>query len=106
MKFLFTMNMPSAQGYAVHQLTGDHPATSCREMNAALNSTDFLLVRQYYRRKNEDGTTFWDDRGDLIVNVQHIGKIQEFIERESHDEAYNNTRDGSVHVERARKPLR
>jgi len=106
MKFLFTMNMPSAQGYAVHQLTGEHSAASCDDLKFVLNNTDFVIVRQYYRKKAEDGSHYWDDRGDLIVNVQHIGKVQEFIERENHDEAYNNTRDGGVYVERTRKPLR
>lgn len=84
MKFLITMNMPSAQGYAVHQVTVEHNAESVADFCSVLNNTEFILVRQLYRQKNLNGTV-WLDRGDMVINTYHIGKVSQFIEFERGD---------------------
>lgn len=94
-KFLFTMNMPSAADNLVHQITGELNVSTCEELHKLLNSTDFILVRQYYRKKGDDEQKYWQDRGELIINVQHIGKVQEFIERENNDTSGNFGRGSS-----------
>jgi hypothetical protein len=82
MRFLITMNMPSAAGNTVHQVTVDHPANSLVSFCAALNSDVFVICRNFYRRTNNDGTMYWEDRGEIILNTTHIGKVQVFIEQD------------------------
>jgi hypothetical protein len=77
---LITMNMPSAQGYLVHQVTVEHPAQSIDEFYKELHETDFVFATQLYRKKDPRGDVHWEDRGKIILNSAHIGKVQEFIE--------------------------
>lgn len=87
MRFLVTMNMPSASGNNVHQVTVEHPAGSCEAFCDELNDNEFIIVRLFYRRQDFDAVSrqmsiVWEDRGDLILNTNHIGKVQEFVEYE------------------------
>lgn len=91
MRFLITMNMASAQGYAVHQLTVDHSVSSLEEFLAVLLDYEFIMCHQWYRIKQPDGQVIWKDRGKLIVNTAHIGKVQEFIEFETRDNGYDES---------------
>jgi hypothetical protein len=84
MRFLVTMNMPAASGAMVHQLTLDHPSESCEALLRSMNSEEFLLFQMHYRRKTEAGESWWEDRGETIINTHHIGKVQEFIDMEEH----------------------
>ena len=101
MRFLITMNMASAQGYAVHQITIDHEAATLDEFLAEVNDYPFILGHQYYRVKTPDGEITWKDRGKLIINSSHIGKVQEFIEFEpkenNYDESQGHFESGSHH---------
>jgi len=109
MKFLLTMNMPSAQGYAVHQVTVEHPANSCMELCEALNRNEFILCRQLYRQKNLRGETNWMDRGDIVINTYHIGKVQQFIEFEREnedDESQGRIERSGGNAEGPRGPIR
>ena len=75
MKFLFTMNMPSNTGKSVHQVVADHAAESLGELLDAMANNDMMLVRQTnYINEN------WQDRGDMILNTMHIGKVQVYVE--------------------------
>lgn len=85
MRLLITMNMPSAAGNNVHQLTVEHKATNLAEFCEYLNNDIFIWCRIYYRRINHDGTVFWQDKGDIVLNTAHIGKAQEYVEYERHE---------------------
>lgn len=90
MRFLVTMNMPSASGNSVHQVTVEHPAQSCEAFCDLMNDNEFIMVRLFYRKTLPDFASremkvSWEDRGDLILNTHHIGKVQEFVEYERND---------------------
>lgn len=93
MKFVLTLNMPSAHGSLVHQITVDFPeVASSKAFCDLLNDQEFVMGRQYYKRKGFEGETLWEDRGDLIVNSAQIGKVQQFYETEDerHDEPHRS----------------
>ena len=110
MRFLITMNMASAQGFAVHQITIDHEATTLDEFLAEVNDYPFIMGHQYYRVKTPDGEVTWKDRGRLIINSSHIGKVQEFIEFEprenNYDESHGHSDTGNNHPRSAGTPVR
>lgn len=81
MKFLMTLHMPSARGDSIHQITvGVIDIESCEELCDLLNEQEFICATQWYKREYPNGETAWQNRGDLIINTAHIGKIQEFYE--------------------------
>jgi len=110
MKLLVTMNMPSAQEYLVHQLTVETEFDSLDKFLKLLNEEIFVLVRLYYKRKNfMTGELIWEDRGDIILNTAHIGKVQIYYEldkEQSNDESHRNSDHRSAHVERTRPSIR
>jgi hypothetical protein len=74
------MNMPSTNGMDTHQLTLEYPVVSQEEMCAILNRQEFVIFRMFYRRQNQDGEIWWQDRGEIIINTSFVGKAQEFID--------------------------
>lgn len=96
------MNMASANGNPVHQITVDHPAKDLEEFLGEMNAYEFIMAHQYYRVKQFDGEIVWKDRGDIIINTAHIGKVQEFIEFEvkenNYDEPYGHLETSSQHL--------
>ena len=110
MRFLITMNMASAQGYAVHQLTVGHPARTLEEFLSVMNDYEFIMCHQWYRVKLPDGAVSWRDRGDLIINTAHIGKVQEFIgfdaKENNYDESYGYSETGGSHFGGPRTEIR
>lgn len=96
MKFVVTMNMPSSQGFLVHQVIMEHKADSMSAFCDIMNDEMFILGRQVYKRVNEDGSSAFIDRGNIIVNTTHIGKVQEYYD--------TNTEDPLV--DRQRPPMR
>jgi len=105
MRFLLTLNMPSANGFLVHQLTVEVPVNSCEDLKKAMNMDEFITGRLFYRRRGHNGDTAWEDRGDIVLNTAHIGKAQEFyeVERDVNDELqgypksinHNSPREGA-----------
>lgn len=96
MKFVVTMHMPSSQGALVHQVILEHKSSSVLEFCDSMNEDMFIVGRQIYKRVFDDGTSTFVDRGDIILNTNHIGKVQEYY-------------DGSVDDplgDRQRPPLR
>ena len=80
-RFLITMHMPTANpNHRGHQITADHPAETLDEFCEELNSNAFLIVRQYYyvTDRRGSGPLGWQDRGDLIINTDHVGKVALF----------------------------
>jgi len=86
MRFLVTMNMPSANGMDTHQMTLEHPVKSQEELCTLLNRVEFVIFRMFYRRKNTDGSVWWQDRGEIVVNTTMIGKAQEFMDFENEED--------------------
>lgn len=82
-RFLITMHMPPANPHLlVHQVIADHPAENMSEFCDILNDSAFIVVRQYYfvTEKRGVGDRGWQDRGDLILNTEHIGKVSLFYD--------------------------
>jgi hypothetical protein len=109
MRVLITLNMPSAQNYLVHQVTVDIEAKSIDELCEILNESDFIVCRQFYRKKQPDGSSNWLDRGDMIINTSHIGKAQEYVEYtkdHGNDEPYGYFEESRSNFDGARGPIR
>jgi hypothetical protein len=68
-------------------MTLEHPVKSQEELCALLNRVEFVIFRMFYRRKNIDGEIWWQDRGEIVLNTNLIGKAQEFIDYDSEEEA-------------------
>lgn len=79
-RFLITMHMPPGSSeHLVHQIIGDHVAANLNEFADELNNNAFVVVRQfYYLNDRHTGERGWQDRGDLILNTEHIGKVALF----------------------------
>jgi len=79
MRFMITMHMPSGRSDTlVHQIIADHPSETCREFCEVLCDEPFVTVRQwYYEDDRATGERIWIDRGDLILNSAHIGKVMQ-----------------------------
>lgn len=75
MRFLLTMNMPSAKGHPVHQLTVEHRAKSIRSFWETLSDNEFIICKLLYRVDGE-----WIDRGEVILSTSCIGKAQELVD--------------------------
>jgi hypothetical protein len=92
------MNMPSSQGFSIHQIIFDHKSKTVAELCATLNDEVFVVGRQIYKRYNADGESVFLDRGDIIVNTAHIGKVQEYYD--------NVDEEKPAQTDRQRPPLR
>ena len=80
MRFLLTMNMPSAKGYPVHQMTIEHKAKNITEFWEALSDNEFIICSLFYKVTTDDNYQEWKDRGLVILNTSWIGKAQEYVE--------------------------
>jgi hypothetical protein len=77
-RFLITMHMPAgSSANLVHQVTGDHEAQTLSDFCAVLNDQAFVVIRQFYylTDKHTGEKLGWRDRGELIINTDHIGKV-------------------------------
>lgn len=74
MRFQFTLNMPSSVGNLVHQVIGDHEAETLQQLLKTLEGNHFIVVRQWYVYRTNFGDD-WRDKGYLIINTDHIGKV-------------------------------
>lgn len=87
MRFLVTMHMPSSNGFLVHQVIFDHEADSLAQFTEALNGDLFVIGRQYYKRHNDGGDNVFLDKGEMILNTNHIGKVQVYYDFEQDAES-------------------
>ena len=107
MKFLITMNMPSGQGFLVHQITIEHSSESLEDFCDSLNDNEFIIGHLLYRRQNDQGSWGWVDKGEMVINTAHVGKVQIFIEYGvNDDDAYGNTEFSHNNSKLARGPIR
>jgi len=74
--FLFTMNMESVNERNIHQVIGEHPAKSCEDLCKTLNTTDYISIKQYYKKNHPN--PHLEDRGNLVLNCSLIGKVAEY----------------------------
>lgn len=98
MRFLVTMNMPSSNGHPVHQVIFDHSAETVKDLYNIINDEIFICGRQFYKRITDEGRGIFVDRGAIILNTAHIGKIQEYVDHSDFDESRG--------FEKQRAPLR
>lgn len=106
-KYLLTMNMPSAQGFLVHQVTVEHDSSHIEELLSDLNENEFIIARLLYRRQNDMGTWSWTDKGEIVINTSHIGKAQLYIEFGANDDdTYGNSENSNQHSKLPRGPIR
>ena len=100
MKFVITMNMPSIKSFLVHQLTVEIKANSCSEFCEMMNEDEFIVGKFLYRRPLVSGGFVFEDRGEIIINTAHIGKVQEYYELTKdyeNDESYGNSEPSYHH---------
>ena len=110
MRYILTMHMPSATGNMVHQITVDHPSRNLNDLCVHMNEQQFILCRLLYREKAyshmEGGDLIWVDKGLMVINTNHIGKVTEFKEKEEDDESLRSFEQRSGNFEGKRPPLR
>lgn len=53
---------------------------SLRELLKMLHENDFIVAREFNAKKKFDGSRLYEDRGEVIINCQLIGKIKPFFE--------------------------
>jgi len=76
-KFLITMNMPARSGPLIHQIICEHPAQSLNEFCRALETTDFLVVDEFYRDTDAPrGADAYYHVGQTAINHRYVGKVK------------------------------
>lgn len=78
MRFAITLNMPAKSGNLVHQIIGEHEASSLREFSDVLNDQAFVTVTEMY--KDTEGARLGSlyAVGDVIINTALVGKVKIF----------------------------
>ena len=51
-----------------------------QELLDVLHRNDFIVAREFNAKTKFDGTRTYEDRGEVIINCQLIGKIKPFYE--------------------------
>lgn len=51
-----------------------------KELLRLLHENDFIVAREFNAKTKMDGTRLYEDRGEVILNCQLIGKIKPFFE--------------------------
>jgi len=91
LRLLFTLNMPSGSNNLVHQVIADYSVKSLDEIAKILSERDFIVVKQLYRIK-----TKWIDRGDLVLNTVHVGKVAQWLDNADEDNVF--AKDRQLHI--------
>jgi hypothetical protein len=69
------INMPVRNGAVTHRIVCQHPAKSLQEFTMELQQTDFIIVEEFYPKKD---TTVYVNHGPISLNHRIIGKIKEW----------------------------
>jgi hypothetical protein len=91
LRLLFTLNMPSASNNLVHQVIAECPIKSLDEIAKILSERDFIVVKQLYRMK-----TKWIDRGDIVLNTVHVGKVAQWLDNAEDDGVFSKDRQSHI----------
>jgi hypothetical protein len=103
------MNMPSAKNFLIHQLTVESDVNSCADFCRLMNREEFIICKLLYRRTLMTGELAFEDRGDLILNTAHIGKVQEYYDLDKeygYDESQGYPHSGNPHFAGERVTVR
>jgi len=53
---------------------------SLKSLLKMLHENDFIVAREFNAKTKFDGSRLYEDRGEVIINCQMIGKIKPFFE--------------------------
>ena len=73
MRFLITMNLPTATGKAVHQIVAEHPASSLEAFRQEIDASNFVMVEEFYKN-NVDNSV--EAHGNILLNTMNVGKVK------------------------------
>jgi hypothetical protein len=74
-----------------------------------MNREEFIICTLLYRRTLVTGELAFEDRGDLILNTAHIGKVQEYYDLDkeyAYDESHGHTQGSSQNYTGERTTIR
>lgn len=92
MNVVFTINLPQAVRPKPHIGEEDSILLPFQNIYAAidvknfndllklLHENDYIVAREFNAKKKFDGSRLYEDRGEIIINCQMIGKIKPFFE--------------------------
>ena len=92
MNVVFTINLPQAVRPKPHIGEEDSillpfqniyaavDAKSFNDLLKLLHENDYILAHEFNAKKKFDGSRLYEDRGEVIINCQMIGKIKPFFE--------------------------
>ena len=92
MNFVFTVNL--AQSVRAKPALGEDESIllpfqniyaavdvrSFKDLLKLLHENDYIVAREFNAKKKFDGSRLYEDRGEIIINCQMIGKIKPFFE--------------------------
>lgn len=53
---------------------------SFKELLDILHNNDFIVVREFTSKSKMDGSKYMEDRGEIVLNCNMIGKVKPFFE--------------------------
>lgn len=81
MKLLLHMNMPSGANDGTHQIILYVPeVTTLGELPALISHTNGMLYGRHMVFDRVSGQRSWRDRGPMLVNFAHVGKVAVYYE--------------------------
>ena len=86
MNIAITLNLPSnqklptEQGHLIQQVYVSLGIEGWENLLKLLHNSDYIVGREFFVKKKIDGTKYLEDRGEIIINCQTIGKIKPFFE--------------------------
>jgi len=72
--------LPTEQGHLIQQVYVALGVEGWENVMKMLHNSDFILGREFYVKKKIDGAKYLEDRGEIVINCQMIGKIKPFFE--------------------------
>lgn len=78
------MNMPSHGGKAVHMMIIETNHNSIDDLYKDLNDLIFIKGVEYYKKGD------LEKRGTIIINTQHIGKVDQYVQHDDVDYDHEN----------------
>ena len=70
----------------LHKLVADVEAETMEDLFELMCENDFIMITQRFHNRNNTGETVWEAVGPIILSTFHIAKVQEYVEKDSHDD--------------------
>lgn len=94
MNVVFTINLPRTvkarptpsndeEGSVMLPVQNVYAAVEVKDLKdllKMLHENDFIVAREFNAKTKFDGSRLYEDRGEVIINCQMIGKIKPFYE--------------------------